>query len=536
MGSFLSGRGLLRLVCFASFTATLFIYSPNVMTLFAFDRAEYTGLFAEPCLIATFATSCITVLLGIKSAGTRFERLLSGRLASVACVLGYACASWCFMACIVAQLSFAPYVLAPCAVLSGICVVGMCQRWAAAFSQVDLFAATCVAVVGLLSSALAHTVVSVLPWTVAFVLESTMLFLGTVPLLVPGLFDCQGPQISPRCQPQAQPPARSVALGEQPGRLKQSDGGRPCAKAFCAQPFPERGGMPAQTTGPFSLGPFLSILGVPLVGMAISSFAIGLRPSYILDGLINVDVLGMYLAVALFAPLVALKRKQPFFVLVYQVYLPILAAAVTSVCVALSVGASNEFACALLCAFFTLVTVEAIAAATAISNAGEFPRRTVFAALIAVYSGLGISGIAAGSSSRGLFENNQELLLILAVVYTSAMLIWISLKNWRGTVGGLSDENLTPHQADSVDVDGPRVPGSSETFEERLAKISSRAGLSARETEIASYVGKGHTSVYVAKTLLISDSTVYTHVRNIYRKLGITSREELIQLFNEPVE
>ena len=47
-----------------------------------------------------------------------------------------------------------------------------------------------------------------------------------------------------------------------------------------------------------------------------------------------------------------------------------------------------------------------------------------------------------------------------------------------------------------------------------------------------SFVGRGHSSVYVAKTLLISESTVYTHVRNLYRKLGVTSREELIQLLN----
>ena len=37
---------------------------------------------------------------------------------------------------------------------------------------------------------------------------------------------------------------------------------------------------------------------------------------------------------------------------------------------------------------------------------------------------------------------------------------------------------------------------------------------------------------YISKTLFISDNTARTHMRNIYRKLGIGSREELLSLVN----
>ena len=40
----------------------------------------------------------------------------------------------------------------------------------------------------------------------------------------------------------------------------------------------------------------------------------------------------------------------------------------------------------------------------------------------------------------------------------------------------------------------------------------------------------GHQVDYVADQLCISKNTAKTHVRHIYTKLGVTSREELIQL------
>ena len=43
----------------------------------------------------------------------------------------------------------------------------------------------------------------------------------------------------------------------------------------------------------------------------------------------------------------------------------------------------------------------------------------------------------------------------------------------------------------------------------------------------------GFTPAYIAKSLVLSISTVRTHVRNIYRKLGVNKREELIHLIDE---
>lgn len=54
-----------------------------------------------------------------------------------------------------------------------------------------------------------------------------------------------------------------------------------------------------------------------------------------------------------------------------------------------------------------------------------------------------------------------------------------------------------------------------------------------REREILGYLGRGHGIAFVAATLVISESTVRTHVKSIYKKLGVNGREELLAKVDE---
>ena len=55
-------------------------------------------------------------------------------------------------------------------------------------------------------------------------------------------------------------------------------------------------------------------------------------------------------------------------------------------------------------------------------------------------------------------------------------------------------------------------------------------GLTDREVEIADLLGKGGTYKMISKELNISKNTVKTHAKNLYSKLGITSKDELIKI------
>lgn len=54
-------------------------------------------------------------------------------------------------------------------------------------------------------------------------------------------------------------------------------------------------------------------------------------------------------------------------------------------------------------------------------------------------------------------------------------------------------------------------------------------GLSPRETEILQLIALGHTSAEIGRKLHLSRRTVETHRANIHRKLGLSTRAELVQ-------
>ena len=67
----------------------------------------------------------------------------------------------------------------------------------------------------------------------------------------------------------------------------------------------------------------------------------------------------------------------------------------------------------------------------------------------------------------------------------------------------------------------------------RCEELAGACGLTPREGEILGYLGRGHGIAFVADALVISESTVRTHVKSIYKKLGVNSREELVSKVGE---
>lgn len=65
-----------------------------------------------------------------------------------------------------------------------------------------------------------------------------------------------------------------------------------------------------------------------------------------------------------------------------------------------------------------------------------------------------------------------------------------------------------------------------------LEELARTYGLTAREVQTASYVSKGYSLEKTAELLGISINTVRTHMRSIYGKLAIHSRQELIDLLD----
>ena len=65
---------------------------------------------------------------------------------------------------------------------------------------------------------------------------------------------------------------------------------------------------------------------------------------------------------------------------------------------------------------------------------------------------------------------------------------------------------------------------------QRALEIAEMAKLSPRETEILVIWLAGHNAAYIEETLHISRNTVKTHLKHIYQKTGVESKEELLKL------
>lgn len=127
------------------------------------------------------------------------------------------------------------------------------------------------------------------------------------------------------------------------------------------------------------------------------------------------------------------------------------------------------------------------------------------------------AGIALGdySSVSGWQGLPWMFVLALLAVYVMALAFFITKMKRPGTPA----ETVAP-----IDLDA------------KCEMISERFGLSRREAEVLALLAKGRDLPRISKELFISDNTTRSHMRNIYRKLGVHGKQEIIDMlenFNE---
>ena len=74
---------------------------------------------------------------------------------------------------------------------------------------------------------------------------------------------------------------------------------------------------------------------------------------------------------------------------------------------------------------------------------------------------------------------------------------------------------------------------SHESLDERCRDVARTFGLTEREGEIFALLARGRDVGYIEQELFISRNTVNTHRKNLYRKLGIHTQQELLSLIED---
>ena len=288
---------------------------------------------------------------------------------------------------------------------------------------------------------------------------------------------------------------------------------------------------------------YLSVVGLPIVGLLICCFSLSLY-SYSTESGLSTDLVGALLA-AIMAMLVAvLVRRVPFVVFVESVFLPIVMA------VSLFLGSQAPGSPLFMVGMFTIngplffVVIYALAAMVCAVNSGDFPLPFVFVSMllgvtVVVLAGFLLSFRITDSITAG------NLLWTFIATFAVICIIRTVLRYYRSIASpdvegdaavSPAGESL-PESAAGEEAPSPAAPASPGDLAalqaEAIRAIAAEHALSKRETEVFDLMARGYGSAFIAQTLFISDNTARTHVRNIYRKLGVNSRTELLSLLNE---
>ncbi len=201
------------------------------------------------------------------------------------------------------------------------------------------------------------------------------------------------------------------------------------------------------------------------------------------------------------------------------------------ICVCLVLGSFPEGTLPFFLGAFTvytpliLISVQALAVAVAAAKAGEFPLPFIVSAVLA-FSGATILvgyGCAYAITFTSLSEGTTSWIVMCC--YFALVMGKVGYTAWRYSQAPLPAATPAPNLAEHEAFE--------HTWEECMATIAETHGLSPRETELLTYMAQGYGSSYIAKKLFISSSTVRTHIVRIYKKLGINSREQLLNLTNQ---
>ncbi len=528
-------RNFAAAAAFVCFFATLPIYSPNIVALNAAGVPQVTSWFSRGVLAFALLASILTVPMGRSGGAARRCRAQVGSnssaphtprvgrshepgLSPAASVtpVSLAAASAYFVggAGYTALVALGADVASPVvdalgvasSALAGLTTVPLCIAWSKVFSHERLVRLVALCGVGIAAAALVNLAVSALPVPASYAVHALLLAVGS-------------------CSPFT---------------LARADV-RDAAAATPSAAFPSR----------LNLRPFVSVMGTPLLGIAVSSFVIGIAPTTVFAGHVDTQVVGSIAAGVIAALVCACARRCPVPTpaLIQRLLIPLAAAAALAIC-AFPAGDQDTQAIVSY-TLFSLVGAVALAMGSGISNAREFPREAVFATIVGVYCVAAVAGLVAGTLFSDTATYHFKTIAALMAIYGVFAIATACLRAAKPAGSAADDELLGGAESDAGTADpsgktaqqnrgesgaGPSAsrpsanggPGSSTPIEARVELLAARFTLTPRETEIVHILARGHGCAYVAETLLISKSTVYTHVRNVYRKLDVSNHDELI--------
>lgn len=151
--------------------------------------------------------------------------------------------------------------------------------------------------------------------------------------------------------------------------------------------------------------------------------------------------------------------------------------------------------------------------------------------LICVSSSLAsLVGDALGSVLPRSMQNLGSVAGIMAIAVAVLFAVVLIANRSRAGIAGMSADGPIGHAELGKLEESQLVTSPLDVLQVRIDECVVRYGLTPREAEVAFYTVQGFSCAYIAEKLVVSNSTVRFHQQNIYRKLEVHSRNELIEL------
>ena len=259
------------------------------------------------------------------------------------------------------------------------------------------------------------------------------------------------------------------------------------------------------------LASLASVSGMPLAGLMVFAFMMGAR-KFILFDVVNMELLGCALGAVVALPICLLRTSRPLTTLIYRMLVPAFALVLIVLNSFPGTTMPMFFAAWLTYVFYGAVAILALASLAAVAHAREFSAGSVFGTAVAAFALFSLLGLGCAPTAPFQEEGGGPALLVVSTFYFVGVIAAALWGFWRAGAGADA-------QAQSVQA--------------LCEALADEAGLTPREREILGYLGRGHGIAFVAATLVISESTVRTHVKSIYKKLGVNGREELLAKVDE---
>ncbi|MEY8562810.1 LuxR family transcriptional regulator [Eggerthellaceae bacterium 3-80] len=203
----------------------------------------------------------------------------------------------------------------------------------------------------------------------------------------------------------------------------------------------------------------------------------------------------------------------------------------------LALAAWNDTAALFFKSTFLAITNTILTVATFLCVVNAAQRRQDNAALGtgvtqgALQLGVLIGNIAAQQFMAHYGQGSDKLLFAIAALSILFSLAWYVYPTEQDRRLGSPTASTTISRT-TTSPDNTNASSDS-TLELVCDQLASMHSLSGREREILSYLARGRSQPYIREELILSKNTVATHVKHIYQKLDVHSRQELLDLIEE---